>query len=147
MLYHKQLIDHDPDNGKYGDCFRTVLACLLDVPNPEDVPHPFENGYIDWDETEKLLNGYLRDNFRLRFVEVSYDAENMSMETVLEFGKSLFGSSRYTLTGTSKIGVTHIVVCRGNEIEHCTSGNGLVGPDKQDDGSTLWWLGTLVKVL
>jgi hypothetical protein len=38
MKYHKQTILHDPKNGSYGDCYRTALACILDL-DPHEVPH------------------------------------------------------------------------------------------------------------
>lgn len=40
----KQTIEHDPKNGKWGNCFSAVLASLLDIPI-EDVP-VFSGG--DW---------------------------------------------------------------------------------------------------
>lgn len=33
-----QLILHDPDNEQYGDCFRAVIASLMEMP-AEQVPH------------------------------------------------------------------------------------------------------------
>src|SRR5690606_6329025 len=39
----RQLLGHDPDNGIYGDCMRTSIAALLDLP-PQEVPHFFEGG-------------------------------------------------------------------------------------------------------
>ena len=41
MTPHKQLIKHDPENGQWGDCGRTAIACLLDL-HPSDVPHFWE---------------------------------------------------------------------------------------------------------
>jgi hypothetical protein len=37
----KQLILHDPANGKYGDCFRACVASLMEFPC-EKVPHFFD---------------------------------------------------------------------------------------------------------
>lgn len=33
-----QLVLHDPETDRRGDCFRTCIACLLEV-DPEEVPH------------------------------------------------------------------------------------------------------------
>lgn len=33
-----QIVMHDPENGQYGDCQRSVIATLLGLPR-EDVPH------------------------------------------------------------------------------------------------------------
>jgi hypothetical protein len=38
MTKHTQILLHDPANGVIGDCWRTCVACLLDV-EPETVPH------------------------------------------------------------------------------------------------------------
>ena len=38
MTPHKQLNRHRPEEGVFGDCYRTAIACLLDL-RPQDVPH------------------------------------------------------------------------------------------------------------
>ncbi len=38
MTPHTQTILHDPITGSMGDCWRTSIACLLDLP-PQEVPH------------------------------------------------------------------------------------------------------------
>lgn len=38
MIYQKQLYLHEPDKMQFGDCHRTSLACLLNIP-VEDSPH------------------------------------------------------------------------------------------------------------
>ena len=38
MTPYKQLNHHDPDNGIIGDCYRTAIACLLDLP-PDALPN------------------------------------------------------------------------------------------------------------
>lgn len=38
MTPHTQTILHNPAQGQLGDCWRTCIACLLDV-KPEEVPH------------------------------------------------------------------------------------------------------------
>ena len=38
MEFYKQLNEHNPDEGVYGDCYRTAIGCLLNIP-PEFVPH------------------------------------------------------------------------------------------------------------
>ncbi len=37
MLQHRQLFLHEPERRSFGDCHRTALACLLNLP-PEEVP-------------------------------------------------------------------------------------------------------------
>lgn len=38
MQYHKQLNKRDPENGVFGDCYRTAVACILDK-HPSEVIH------------------------------------------------------------------------------------------------------------
>lgn len=48
----------------------------------------------------------------------------------------------YLLTGRSKTGCNHAVVCREDRIVHDPSINqsGIVGPAIADDGSEAWWV-------
>lgn len=144
MKYHKQLIKHDPENGQYGDCYRTVIACLLDL-EPEQVPHICENGSIDTDgELKNEMNQWLADNYGLSHIEFPIKGENL--QQVLDWTAAYMNSCRYTLLGKSAIGVNHIVIANGSRIEHCTSGNGIVGPIEGDDGEAYYWIGFLVKI-
>lgn len=38
MRFQKQLVQHNPDEGRWGDCFRTCIAILLNM-DAADVPH------------------------------------------------------------------------------------------------------------
>lgn len=49
MTPYKQLYGHNPDQGIFGDCFRTALGCLLNLP-PEKVPHFYDGCGPDDDE-------------------------------------------------------------------------------------------------
>jgi hypothetical protein len=52
-----QLVMHDPDNGRFGDCMRACIASLLDLP-AEEVPHfLFDN--CENDVFNKRLNDFL----------------------------------------------------------------------------------------
>ena len=46
MTPQTQLNKHDPANGVYGDCGRTVIACLLDL-HPSEVPHFWDGNLRD----------------------------------------------------------------------------------------------------
>jgi hypothetical protein len=53
---------HDPDNGRYGDCWRTAIACLMGLPDPTEVPHfvadDLTGGEHYWTATNRWLNGH-----------------------------------------------------------------------------------------
>lgn len=45
MIKYDQLIQkHDPDKDRIGDCFRTSIACILEI-KPAKVPHFVSNRY------------------------------------------------------------------------------------------------------
>jgi len=143
MKYYDQLIAHDPENGRYGDCFRTVLACMLDM-RPEDFPHPFEDGYVDDDAGHTFINDFLATK-GLAFVEVPFSGE-LTLEQILEHGAAYSKGNRYTLLGNSTTGVPHFVTCLGNQIDHNPNGAALVGPafDTENEELKWWWVGWLV---
>ena len=66
MKFHKQLYRHDPENGVWGDCYRTAWACLLDL-EPEDVPH-FCEGFTDDGAATAKLDAWLRERGLCRYV-------------------------------------------------------------------------------
>ena len=81
----KQLNLHRPEEGLIGDCFRTCIACLLDMPAPDHVPHAYE--LAGWDnenstEAHKLLNEYLK-TFNLRYVEYPVQATEETLQVYL----------------------------------------------------------------
>ncbi len=148
MRYHQQIIKkHDPANGQYGDCFRTTIACLLDLDCPMQVPHVMdgvETPEANFAALEKM-NKWLDDVWGLRLIEIPFPAETLC--SMLDSAAVLTEGCRYLLTGMSSAGHPHVVVCKGDQIEHCTSGNGLVGPAKAADGRPYFWVGLLVKVV
>lgn len=115
MIRQHQLFRHDPENGVYGDCHRTAIACLLDL-KPEDVPHFYEQKVeaekrgesYDWRaEVEKFLNsvGYTA-------ADVSYGS---TLSALLEYMENVNPRTYYLLGGTSPRGVNHTVICRGGD--------------------------------
>ena len=123
MTPYKQLNCHDPDNGVWGDCYRTAVGCLLDLP-PSALPHVLDRG--EW--TPDVMRGYLRER-GLYLVEVPYEAE--SVGGVLEMVNSWNPECpHWLLSGASSTGVDHVVVCKGAEIVHDPSLNdsGILGP-------------------
>ncbi len=79
----KQSNRHDPENGIFGDCYRTCFAMIFDM-NPEDLPHFVVLG-MDREGTDKEVKGWLRergfDLFTLFFPgEHSLDAVAQTMD-------------------------------------------------------------------
>lgn len=138
MLYHKQTIKHDPEHGKYGDCFRTALACLLHV-RPEDVPH-FMEMYPDTEKLWPAVNAWLTDYFGYALFGVPYAG---TLEEVLTLNASINPGIVYLLAGESPRGVTHQVICENDKIIHdpAPDGGGLIGPCVEDG---YYWVNVLV---
>lgn len=136
MRQHKQAFRHDPARGLYGDCFRTAVACVLEVPR-DDVPHVFYDG-CDGRTADKRMNSWLAERGLMQFV-VAYDGKDMSLEQVLTpVNCATGGDPEYLLYGQSKNGTDHVVVCKGNKIawDPAIDESGIVGPCL--DG--YWWL-------
>lgn len=111
MKYHHQLCRHDPDNGQYGDCFRTAVACLLDL-HPSDVPHfaddPEQNM---WDRARNWVDEWAGLNLFM-FPQAGERDEIMNNMEVLNAGQA------YMLMGLSRDGNGHVVLCRNNQVIH-----------------------------
>lgn len=140
---HKQLYKHDPENKVYGDCERATLACLLDYGSVEDVPHfsVDENGDLEpagrfWDKVDAWLGerGYRR-------FKILYPGDIPFPDLMRSMGIMNPGVY-WRLTGTSRTGCNHVVICYGDAIWHDTSltDAGIVGP--ADDG--YWWAEVLI---
>ncbi|QBJ13203.1 hypothetical protein EYD00_07250 [Agrobacterium sp. 33MFTa1.1] len=140
MLFqrHQQLFRHDPDNGVYGDCFRTVVACLLCV-DPVDVPHVC-NGPDDGLANDRMRE-FLTAN-GIFMIGVAFDGA-VELERILEIGEQSSGGLPWMLTGQSTNGVNHVVICQGASITHDTSidQSGIVGPTKEG----WWWMEWIVR--
>lgn len=117
MIRRRQLFRHAPENGMYGDCHRTAIACLLEL-EPQDVPHFFElqvkaqerGEKFEWRlEVERYLNsqGYTQ-------VDITYTSE---LDDLFNYMRSVNPSTLYLLGGSSARGVNHTVICRGGGFE------------------------------
>ena len=131
MTPHHQLFRHDPENGVFGDCHRTAIACLLDM-HPSEVPHFAEEnlraealGNTDYDWTEHVAAWLAQ--LGLASVDVIYDA---TLENVLAAVAHRNPRAYYLLGGQSVRGTNHTVVGCGGEIawDPHPDGGGLIGP-------------------
>lgn len=134
MIPTRQRIKHDPENGKYGDCHRAVIASILEMPI-DGVPHFAEDGTTRPDEMYVRCEQWLHER-GLATVDVVYPGE-ISLNEVLRAVAhgTRFTPQYYILGGTSRAGCGHSVVCFKNEILHDPSGNGIVGPLNGN-----WWI-------
>lgn len=139
MQYHKQILRHDPENGVMGDCFRTVLACLLDL-EPEDVPHfmgdqsePIKDAWAKVDE-------WLGDNYGLRFCSIRIQVSDI--DPWLKFLDQENPGLRLELGGKSPRGSCHSVVAQGGKVLHDPhpDGGGIIGPCDEDECYSLGFL-------
>ena len=140
MTPHKQLSKHDPENGVYGDCGRTVIACLLDL-HPSEVPHFFDKGPEESPEAYANERAWLAERGLL---VVKWCYEGNTLEEVLGSMKYTNPAVTYILMGQSPRGVNHVVICRDDQVLHDPSiqGGGLVGP--ADDGR--WWIEVIAHI-
>ena len=133
MTPYKQLLNHAPDKGTWGDCYRTAVGCLLNV-LPQEVPHFADDGVTSDECDEKLLEWLSKRG--LTRVLVPFDAINYQpiLNMMGGFNRSLF----YILFGRSTTGCSHAVICYNDAIIHNPSrvDAEIVGPC--DDG--LYWL-------
>ena len=126
MTPYKQLYRHNPEIGQIGDCYRTTIGCLLDIP-PEDVPHFYEQ----WDNNGPELAGAWLGAQGLALAEFPFTGDTLDdvLGTVGDWNPSLY----WILTGKSSNNVNHSVVCKGGVIEHDPSldDSGIVGPTEE----------------
>lgn len=132
MTPFKGLLQHDPDNGVWGDCYRTAIGCLLDLP-PDEVPH-FADGGIVPEKTQKAIQAWLAPR-HIALMGFPFLGE---LADVLRAMKLVNPGVHYLLAGQSRTGVAHVVVARDDRIVHdpSPSNPGIIGPE--DDG--FYWV-------
>ncbi|MDE2441810.1 MAG: hypothetical protein KGP14_12370 [Betaproteobacteria bacterium] len=129
MNFHKQRYLHDPENGIYGDCMRTAVACIMDL-ELDDVPH-FLEGNPAGTEFNRRVNSFLASKGKQIF-SVPFAADRLDI--LLDSLGHQNPDAIYMLSGESSRGVNHVVICRGGEVIHDPhpSNSGLIGPCSPD---------------
>ncbi|WP_458763646.1 hypothetical protein [Cupriavidus basilensis] len=139
MTPQKQLIDHDPANDKWGDCWRTCIACLLDL-HPSEVPNFAEGG--DQARGDRLARAWLKAR--------GYNLVKMCMlAQFTEAAADWFDDTPYILCGQSPNipGVAHCVIGRGafeTIWDPACSGLGLAGPWVDENDNRVYWVEFIV---
>jgi hypothetical protein len=142
----KQLNKHQPEIGVIGDCYRTAIACILDL-QPDAVPHFCEQ----WDGNhEEAARTWLRkrDLMMLNFAMPG----SLAIGQVIDQGERCADGAAWILGGRSQRGTNHSVVVQGGIIvcDPVTGGENpgaLIGPTVNDDGTELWWIEFIVQRL
>ena len=132
MIPHQQLFKHDPDNGIFGDCWRTCVASILNL-SPEAVPHVHTPDH-------ELFKASMKSFLASRGLAIVAFAFDCDLDVVQRLMRNLNPGVHYMLMGQSGRGEwNHIVVCKDGEIVHDTSGSGIVGPCVDaGDGRHFW---------
>ena len=142
MREQKQKYRHDLAIGHVGDCFRTSIACVLNV-DRDSVPHFFEAVWNN-DRSALMAHEHLNrwlteEGHGLHFIEFPVDSPSLAyFKDYLEnYFKDL-----YVLVGCNSKNGGHSVVMRGNHYmwDPSIDNSGCVGP--MDDG--YYWIGLLV---
>lgn len=138
MTPYKQLNRHDPDKGVIGDCWRTAIACLLDM-HPREVPHFCDGAnFHDVAAATAMLREWLAP-LGMGIVELPYTGElDAVLGTISHFNPNTY----YLLAGTSRNGTGHVVVVRDGCIvwDPAIDDSGIVGPAE----SGHYWVSFLV---
>lgn len=123
---------HDPENGVWGECFRSCIAALLRPVTLEDVPHIFDNGR-DAAAAYGLLDSWLAER-GLAYFQLPVMCEHPA--DVLEFvGRYYYTGQHWILGGKSARGIGHMVVCEGASIVFDPSGAGIASPIDEETSS------------
>lgn len=139
MIRHKQLFRHEPEKGIYGDCHRTALACILNLPSPEHAPHFIgeweakaaasadgkpDDGF-SWQEAQAEW----LDSLGYCTADICFNGE-VPVEDVFAFMEARNPDIYYLLGGQSPRGTNHSIICHGGGFEWDPHPDGgfLVGP-------------------
>lgn len=144
MQFHRQLNPHIPEIGLIGDCFRTCLACMLNL-HPSEVPNFAEIGYDSGTEyvspeAQEAVQTFLRE---LGLTLIEYPVADNPVEMVTKSLAFINGEDFcYMLSGKGAAGHGHVCLYRGSELLWCPSGTkGIVGAHPAvDDTPALYWV-------
>jgi hypothetical protein len=125
MLFNKQLNLHKPEEGIFGDCYRTCIACILNLV-PEQVPNFADNFWEDTVGWDKATKAWLKSQ---GFSSMAIQYVGISLEQLLvELGESV-PSLHLILTGKSANNIDHCVVIKEGKIlwDPSLDNSGIVG--------------------
>lgn len=131
----KQKFLHDPENGSWGDCWRTAVAFVLGL-HRDEVPHFLDQG-VDMSEATKHYQTFLHD---LGFGTFDVPIIAYSVSQLEDFLEIRAPSSFVVVTGKAARGYDHCVVYQGNKMvfDPHPSDSGLIGPSLVDGEEYFW---------
>lgn len=140
MIKQKQSNFHKPEEGIYGDCHRTAIACLLDLPR-DSVPNWVDESGLDGERFYELETTWLQNQGITKFL-VAYSFETLT--ELLEYMGQWFPNLYYILGGTSRNNINHSVIGLGGCIDWdpAIDDSGIIGP--MDDG--YFWVTVFTKI-
>ena len=107
-------VKHDPENGTYGDCLRAVVASILEIEPPENVPHFFHDN-CDGSVGHERLRDYLETQ-GLRPFFTYFDGSD-DLENILQTQQSINPDVHFALFCQSET-ADHVVVCGNGKVVH-----------------------------
>lgn len=107
MTPQTQLISHNPP-AKWGDCWRTCIAMILDLP-AEEVPHFLDDGGTNEDGLKRAREWLQNRGLDIVYFEMPAD----SLKEHIDF---MFGGAHYIMSGMSNNykEACHCVVAKGH---------------------------------
>lgn len=140
--FQKQKYKHNPSDGYVGDCFPTCIACLLNI-SRDDVPHFFEEWDGDIEQQMVNVGNWLKSK-GVWLLKIPYGGSGDYKAAITAIGNAN-PDKEYLLSGSSRNGVNHVVICKNGKIIHDTSTDDawIVGPC--DDGC--YWVEFLVPII
>lgn len=124
----KASINHDPANGSYGDCFRAVMASILEL-DRDDVPHFFDGG-VSAETGFQVLDEWL-SRAGLTYVETAYPARDFfDAVDFVKVASASYPGLFLIVGGSVTTSVNHVVIAKDGETVHdpAVNGSGLTGP-------------------
>lgn len=141
MIRQKQTLRHDPDNGVIGDCYRTAIACLLEV-EPTEVPHFYEDLGVERDLTPDEYQAPVRWLREMGFdlIEAYFDGDDIEVDDILAHQAVVNPGRYYILSGKSRNQVNHVVICRDDGIvwDPALDDSGIIGPQNSGYYCVQW---------
>ena len=108
QMYHHQPPEH------HGDCWRTAIGCLLDLP-PDSVPH-FYHDFCGSKLADARARQWLRGR-GLTLIQFFFDGK-MKLDELLIAMRETNGDVYYILSGQSVRGLDHAVIAFGSLLVH-----------------------------
>lgn len=115
MNYLKQLIEHNPAKGQWGDCDRAALACLLDKEDVTEVPHFFDQccTEYDYDKAHDIRRIWIEKQGKT-LIRLAYNGVHSAKDVVAATSHNNRGLAFILVGKSPRHNVGHVVICRDN---------------------------------